>query len=114
MGEALWLAVAVLVVGWMLWPGRTRRWPIVLVTGNNAEWLEGAVRTVAATGRAVAIVGSAGGELEDIVERLARSEYPGLGLCDSIEEAMDACEVPAALVVRPTDRWPVGDWLRRV
>lgn len=114
MSAALWLAVAVLVVGWMLWPPGPRRWPVVLVTGNDPGWLEGAVRTIAARGRVVAVVGPAGGEVESIVQRLIRSECPVLGLCDSIEQAMDACEGAAALVIRPSDRGSLRDLLRHV
>lgn len=109
-----WLAVAVLVVGWMLWPTRRHAWPVVLVVGDESERVEGIVRWLSASGHRIALVGGYGGEVGEIISRLIGSDCPIIGQCRNIEQAVEACGGPAALILHLDGAWSVKELMRQV
>lgn len=111
----VWLLV---IVGLLLilafWPGRPQRWPVLLITDENPEQVEGVLRWLSANGRVVAVVGPDGGEVEEIVTRLQHQANGVLGLWSCVEQAMDAADAAAAVVLRLNSRLSVQELLRQV
>lgn len=109
-----WLAVAVLVVGWMLWPSRRHAWPVILVVGDEPDRVEGVVRWLCASGHRIALVGGDGGEVGEIVSRLIGPDCSIIAECRNVEQAVEVCGGPAALVLHLDGPWSVKELMRQV
>jgi len=97
---AIWLAIALLVVAWVFWPGGGPLPPILLVVRDRADEVEGVLRALMAGGRTIYVWDR--GSLDatpDLVLRLAR-EQPSVCPVAGGTDALDRIGAAALLVLR--------------
>lgn len=103
---AIWLAIAVLVIVWVVWPSVGRRPPVLLLVRNRANEVEGVVRVLHSAGHVVmALDCGSSDDTRKILDRLAFGDSGVCVLQGGVELALRETDSPALLVLRLDERY---------
>ncbi len=111
---ALWLAIAVLAIVWIVRPSAGRRPPVLLLVRNRGEEVEGVIRALRLTGHSVAALDL--GSADDTPRILNQLALDGTARVDDggVDEAIFAADAPAVLVLRLDERYGAAEALGKV